>query len=824
MSPRDSASRQGELGAGGELLRAVGVGAAYFGLAKIGFALPLDALGTAGFWLGAGLSLGFLAHLPSRKWLPILSAVFVGCLLANFRHWDALPLSLAFSAMNVIEPALGAWLWRRWTRAERDVSLVRLALTLALAGCVAAAVGAALGTMSLIMAGLVDDRASTFTHLFVEDWLGILVVAPLVLSWWPRSIWTLGSRARPLRLELATLLLAVGISGYLTFWSPPSYGISLVTLFGLLALLLIGGITVGPRGATLAGLCVALLGAFGTHHGHGPFVHAGSTMIDRVTALQGYLLVAVLVGLLPAVLLGDRSRAVATLRHREREVEAIFQSLGEAVIVTDATGIVTYVNRACASLVGVARDAIVGRAFEQTAQLEATAEHEDIASVVLQRRTIVRSPEPRRLLRADGSEVWISVTGAPLVDDVGQTRGVAVILTDETDRRAHAVRLAETERRLAHVQRVRAVGDLAAGVAHDFNNLLMIIYGAADLLAEDESFEDRELVLEILAACERAKKLTAQLSVFSRDDAEEFQHLDVNVVVEELRGMLARLLRADIELSITPSSEPEPVLADRGYLEQVLLNLVLNARDAMPSGGTLELCVTHRNLVGPTADADASEFVVMEVKDTGHGMDKSTQERIFEPFFSTKPAGAGTGLGLATAQTICARHHGFLDVISEPGRGSTFRVHLPRLAQFAPTTASAARETQRGAGQQVLVVEDSADVSESIRRTLSRAGFQVTVADTPSQALELLERRHFDLLLTDVIMPQMNGRELAERALQLDPSQRVLFMTGYSAGILGQGVGSLEQHAVIRKPFTAAELTRAILAQLDPSEIRTIDK
>jgi PAS domain S-box-containing protein len=796
------------------LARAVAIGAAYFGLAELGFALPLEAQGMAAFWLGAGLSLGFLARLPAQKWPPVLIAVFVACFASNLLHHATVALSLSFSLINVVEPILGARLMRKWKSEGETPSLVARALALALAGGIAAFAGALLGTSTLIVAGRVDSRISTFLHWFVEDWLGILVVAPLILAWWPGSDWSIGRYDRRQRLELAALLLAVCLTGYFTFWNSPSYGISLFSLFGLLALMLIGGITLGPRGATLAGVCVACFATIGTLSGRGTFMDFGDTLIDHVTGLQGYMLVTVLVGLLPAVLLGDRAKIVEKLRQREQEVEAIFQSLGEALIVTDAAGIITYVNRAGISLLAADRSEIVNRPFHQTVALEAAGDRPDVTLTVMQTERVFRSPEPSRLLRADGSETWISITGAPLTSAEQDIRGVAVILNDENTRRSHANRLAEAERRLAHAQRVRAIGDLAAGVAHDFNNLLMIISASTELLLQDGQ-ADPELVTEILEACSRAKKLTAKLTVLSRDDVEDFQALDANALVDSIRGMLVTIAGADIAIHVEPSTEPEPVLADRTHLEQVLFNLVLNARDAMSRGGTITIRIYHQVPAIAPPDANDREFVVIEVQDTGHGIDPQTQERIFEPFFSTKPAGAGTGLGLAAAQAICSKHHGYLDVRSSPGYGSTFRIHLPRMEnQHKLETLAIRQEEVQGSGQQVLVVDDNLEIGESIRRMLFRAGFHVTVAQSPAAALEMLAHRHFDILLSDVIMPEMNGKELAKRALQIRPTQQILFMTGYSAGLLGQRIGGLDEFPVIRKPFTAADLSRTILRQL----------
>jgi len=380
-----------------------------------------------------------------------------------------------------------------------------------------------------------------------------------------------------------------------------------------------------------------------------------------------------------------------------------------------------------------------------------------------------------------------------------------------------------TEEQLKVAQRLEAVGRLAGGVAHDFNNLLSIIncyaaFGANEL---SESDPVRGYVVEILDAGERAAALTRQLLAFSRKQVLQPEVVSLNRVVTGIENMLRRLLGEDIEVEVRLAESLGSVLADPGQIEQVIMNLAVNARDAMPEGGKLTIETTNVEVDEDYASQDVSlapgRFVQVSVTDTGTGMDAATRQLIFEPFFTTKEKGRGTGLGLATVYGIIRQSGGDVSVYSEPGRGTTFKVYLPRVDSPVAEARSKTVSIIPTGSETVLVVEDEEAVRKLVLRILGSAGYHVLAAATGTDALELCENHQgaIDLLLTDVVMPQMSGRELAQRLGVLLPGVKVLFMSGYTDNaIVHHGVLDAGTH-FIGKPFSGAELRRKVREAID---------
>jgi signal transduction histidine kinase/ActR/RegA family two-component response regulator len=379
------------------------------------------------------------------------------------------------------------------------------------------------------------------------------------------------------------------------------------------------------------------------------------------------------------------------------------------------------------------------------------------------------------------------------------------------------------ERQLRHSQKMEAVGLLAGGVAHDFNNMLFGILGTAEMLLRTlpEVDPTREAIKTISEAAGRAADLTRQLLAFSRKQVIEPRRLDLNRVIENLHPMLARLIGEHIRLTTTPAEGIGPVLADQGQVEQVVLNLVVNARDAMPGGGDLVIetadvtlddryCAEH---VGATP----GRYVMLAVSDTGHGMDTATLERIFEPFFSTKELGRGTGLGLATVHGIVQQSGGSIQVYSEPGRGSSFKVYYPVHEDPEAPEASARQPVYVGGNETVLVAEDEEVVRTIATKMLTHLGYRVLEAGSGAEAIALA-RQHagaIDLLLTDVVMPDMNGRELAEHLRTEIPSMRILFTSGYTDNVIAHHGVVDEGVEFIAKPYDLATLARRLREILD---------
>lgn len=400
------------------------------------------------------------------------------------------------------------------------------------------------------------------------------------------------------------------------------------------------------------------------------------------------------------------------------------------------------------------------------------------------------SPGEHQLRRDDGSMVWVALT-------VSRVEGwtIATVLDVSARRRV--------EEQLRQSQKMDALGQLAGGVAHDFNNLLTAISANAELMTFelDENCSAREELEEIRRTVRRGADLTRQLLAFSRPDSTgRAEALDLNEVVRSAEKMLRRVIGEHIWLETKLDAQDPLVRADKGQMEQVLVNLVVNARDAMPQGGLITIETTR-----------GADGVSLLVRDTGHGMDESTRSRMFEPFFTTKPSGKGTGLGLATVYGIVRQSGGRIEVASAVGEGTTFAIRLPgsRTAAVAPAVAAPSRALPMGT-ETVLLVEDEAPVRTSIRRALERQGYTVLDAAHGLDAVAAFERAdHVDLLLSDVVMPQLGGRPLVERLRRSNPHLPALLMSGYSQD------DPDDLLPLIQKPFDMTALVERVRAVLD---------
>jgi signal transduction histidine kinase/ActR/RegA family two-component response regulator len=372
--------------------------------------------------------------------------------------------------------------------------------------------------------------------------------------------------------------------------------------------------------------------------------------------------------------------------------------------------------------------------------------------------------------------------------------------------------------------KMEAVGRLAGGVAHDFNNILTVINGCSDILLDTLPAGDsgRELIGEIKKAGERGVALTRQLLAFSRKQMTQPQVVDLCKLVRDLEGMLRRLVREDVVVVLNLHPAPLPVFVDPGQIEQVLMNLVINARDAMPAGGTITIttdCVEQVYSATKSGKLPPGPHVLLKVADTGCGMDAETKARIFEPFFTTKERGKGTGLGLATAYGVVQQSGGVIEVTSAPGRGTAFRIRLPLAPDAADSGVSpAARpDSVKGGAETVLLVEDEDGVRALVRRTLQSLGYNVLEARNGMEAL-VRSRKHrgtIELLLTDVVMPHLGGAELMPILKRRHPRLRVIFMSGYAESVVvSQGI-ALGEARYLDKPFTADQLSRLVREALD---------
>jgi two-component system cell cycle sensor histidine kinase/response regulator CckA len=412
-------------------------------------------------------------------------------------------------------------------------------------------------------------------------------------------------------------------------------------------------------------------------------------------------------------------------------------------------------------------------------------------------------------------EVWLSTSLTPIRDDDGSVRAVLGVSRDMTARKQAEDALRKSESELARAQKLEALGRLAGGIAHDFNNNLTAILGYIDVMAADigENSQMMSDLEEMRRSAERASALARRLLAFGRRQVFQPRTLDLNDVVSRLTPVVKRLLGEHIRLEVYPEPDLFCVTADPRELEQVIMNLALNARDAMPDGGTLTI-QTRNATESPEHDdslALESRYVSMQVRDTGGGMTPDVKQHVFEPFFTTKPGGQGTGVGLSAVYGIVKQLNGAIRVESEVGRGSTFEVFLPASqdrAALRPTPTNLEEQTDPRHPAAILLVEEEEAVRRFTKRVLERDGYQVLEAATPEEALSCAERgERFSLLLSDVVMPRMSGGQLADRLKKIHPNLPVVFMSGYPSKLVMHD-GSVDPSTpLISKPFTAAQLT-----------------
>jgi PAS domain S-box-containing protein len=502
----------------------------------------------------------------------------------------------------------------------------------------------------------------------------------------------------------------------------------------------------------------------------------------------------------------DRRRAEQALSR----LAAIVESSQDAIFGTDPLGIITSWNAGAERILGFSAQEAIGQSFLMIAPPEETAVGEEMFSRACAGERVARLVTP---VRKDGSRGQMSLTLSPTTDSAGRLTGVGFIAHDESER-------VELEQKLSQAQKMEAIGRLAGGVAHDFNNILTGVKGHSAFLLEALAPGDprRDEVAEIDRAADRAAALTRQLLAFGRRQVLQPRDLDLNAVVQDMESMLRRVLGEDVMLRTRLDRGIGLVRADPGQLQQVLLNLAVNARDAMPNGGDLTITTDMRDLAAGAAAVSPGRYVALSVRDEGAGIAPDVMPHIFEPFFTTKAAGMGTGLGLATVYGIVSQSGGDVDVQTDPGRGSSFTVLLPVAGPaigVAPSTPApgipAAASAERCSGT-ILLVEDEYSVRTIATRTLRAAGYDVLAAADGEEALRLAGEHQgpIHLLVSDVVLPGIGGRVVAERLTELRPETPVLFISGYAKdavlrlGAADPGINFLE------KPFAPRELRQKI--------------
>lgn len=516
----------------------------------------------------------------------------------------------------------------------------------------------------------------------------------------------------------------------------------------------------------------------------------------------------------------ERHWAERELRESERRYRQLFEQSKDMVYISHPDGRLIDVNPAGVELFGFAsKEEALAMSIpemyvdtgERQALLGALAEHGYVKDfeMALSTRT--------------GRKMTVRGTASAQLDAHGEIVRVLGILRDVTAE-------LELEEQLRQSQKMEAIGRLAGGIAHDFNNLLTAINGYGQLLAQSMGDSPQKVYVdEIAKAGQRAADLTANLLRISRRQALSFQVVDLGRLIVELRGMLQQMIGEDVYLTTSFDLHLGQIWVDPGQLEQVLLNLAINARDAMPTGGELEITAKNVDFAGPRFELPAGGYVLIEVRDTGTGIDPDHAPHIFEPLFTTKKKGKGTGFGLAMVYATVTRSNGAIQVDSAPGEGTTFRIYLPRVEKVDEDgvetpkdgESSAASTSLRRGDERLLLVEDDPSVRTLVQELLDQQGYEVLVAHNATAAFELIEDDPcgIELLVTDVVMPGTSGPELAERLEKLCPELKTLFISGYSDAFTSQHGLSEGRHAMLQKPFDAHQLTEKVREILDGPEV-----
>jgi two-component system cell cycle sensor histidine kinase/response regulator CckA len=508
---------------------------------------------------------------------------------------------------------------------------------------------------------------------------------------------------------------------------------------------------------------------------------------------------------------------ITELRHRQDELRQVNETLGAvidtsplAIVAMDLAGRVVSWNRAAERIFGWSEEEVLGQVFPAVPEDDMAFFHDNLERIRLGE---VLSGVERNRNTKGGAPVAVALWNAPRRNAAGEVVGAISVIADVTERK-------RLEDQFRQSQKMEAVGRLAGGVAHDFNNLLTVITGYSQMVLDTFSAEDmlRGYVEEVLRAAESAAALTNQLLAFSRRQVVQPQVLDLNTLVVNVDKMLHRLIGEDIELVTALSPSLPKIKVDPGQFQQVLMNLVVNARDAMPDGGRLTIETTAARFKERDAPPGLApgNYVELSVRDTGKGMDEEIRRRLFEPFFTTKARGKGTGLGLSTAYGIVKQSGGDIWVTTEPGKGSQFQIYLPAAeeAEAAAAQGCLAPSQQQGV-ETILLVEDETGLRKLVREVLRAHGYAVLQAGDVREAMRICEQHlgAIHLFLTDVVMPHMSGRELAEHATALRPGMKVLYMSGYTDVIAEQPAA--DQAPFLQKPFTPDALLAKIRDVLD---------
>jgi len=814
---------------GGYLQKLVFVLAAYFVAGRIGLSVPFTSGNVSPVWPPSGIALAAILIWGYRVWPGIALAAFLVNFLSPIPH----PAALGIAVGNTSAALVAAFLLRRIANFQTLRQLRDVLGLVFLAGIVSTTIAASVGVVSLFLAGVQpwSTYASAWGVWWLGDAMGVLLVAPLILT--VRQLGRIRGTSRAIE---GTVLLA-GIA--LTCWfifdnrfvTRTGEG---VLAFSVFPFVVWAAIRFGISGSAFASFLLATISVWATARGSGPFVR--HTPMENAVLLQVFLAVIAITGMTLAVIVIERERAERALRREHQLLEA--QRRSEEALRDSQQRLMGIISSTMDALITVDRDqriVVFNKAAEQIFRCPASDAigHPIDKFIPEQFREIHRqhignfgrtgvtgrsmySPGTLLGLRADGEEFPIEAAISQI--ESGGEKLYTAIVRDITVRK-------QTEEQLRQARKMEAVGQLAGGVAHEFNNFLGIIMGYSHLLDEQAAADETlsRSVADIKAATEHAASLTRQLLAFSRKQVLQPKVLDINQSVAEMDKLLRRLIGADIELVTVLQPGVGAVRADSAQIQQIFINLVVNARDAMPQGGSVVIETANVELDDHYAernwDVHPGPYVMLAVTDTGLGMDAETQAHIFEPFFTTKEQGKGTGLGLSMIHGIVKQSGGHIAVESAISKGTTFRIYLPRVSEPVRQDDGGAKSPvePRGGTETILIVEDEPALRELMSQCMRKLGYTVLTAQDGTEALEICEHHPgpIHLVLTDIVMPRMNGLQLKERVAARRSGVKFLFVSGYVDAALERSELFTQHTAFLEKPFPPDELAHKVRQLLE---------
>ncbi len=797
------------------LLAAVG----YYASARLGYTFELNPQSLVIEWMPAGFLLALLVLLPQGEWVAALAGSALGNVVADLSH-GATPLNAVFAAAaNGLESLAGAWFMVRFCGPRVTLGRLREVLVLVLGVVVATnAVTSVVGALSG-GSGVGPRFWRAWFMWWAGDGLGMLIVAPAIITSVDRFGGGRRMRARHLFEALVVFAVIATVTHALFAERAAFGGLLREQKYLAFPLLLYAAIRFGPWGAAMGTLVVGCVTAFNAAHPLAGLTQVGQSPTAAVITIYAYLALASVSSLVPGAMLRERGIAEKKARESEARFQELAEHIQEAFFHIDVvSGRPTYVSPTWST--------IWARPLQDAYDLNNWARSIDgsAGDALLEAQDACKRGQPSdvvyQITRPDGTARWVRQRMFLDLDDDARAVKIIGVATDITD-------LRDAEARFTQVQKMEAVGRLAGGVAHDFNNLLTVILGCTDeLLASPGATRDTiECATEIAKAGDSATVLTRQLLAFSRRQLVEPTVFALNDAVEDTVKMLRRLIGEDITLETSLAPRAGFVRMDRGQLEQLLTNLAVNARHAMPDGGTLTITTAPATLdaafVRANPGARSGENVQLAIADSGTGMTAEVVAHAFEPFFTTKAHGQGTGLGLATCYGIVKQAGGYIGVDTRLGKGTTFNVYLPQISQDeVAAESSAAPRLPRGT-ETILLVEDETTVREVALRMLTGLGYTVISESDPRIAYERLcaPQPPVHLLFTDIVMPGLNGRELAELAVKVRPGLRTLFSTGYTDDAVLQAQLEARTASVIHKPYSRRSLALKLREVLDREEV-----